>query len=148
MKIVWNKAMTLRSLLEDSEKPVLVLDDRKMLDCILQNLISNSVGHSCGGVEFSLQTENDIWLHGRNPVKTGVDMDTGQLFDKFYKVSQGQNPQGAGLGPAIVKLLAEKQQEGSVNRLNTVGNSVVYGRERWKSERLWLQGPEGFWDQE
>lgn len=106
-----------KSLTVDFEEtaPVIALADREMTTRIIQNLIRNCVQHSAGEITVRLKATQNAILLFSNPVKNASEIDTKQLFDRFYTADKARG-KSTGLGLSIVKLLAE-QMGGSVGAL-------------------------------
>ena len=93
-------------LFQQAEGNIPVWADRKLLVRVIQNLISNGIKYSAGDMEFVITQDESIALSISNPVS--VPVDTGKLFDKFYRADTSRTGEGAGLGLYICRKLVEE----------------------------------------
>lgn len=85
--------------------------DRRRLEQILENLITNACKYASNGdIEISLSLEKDnilqIYIQDHGPGIPDVDMPF--IFEKFYRGKNAFHVQGAGLGLYIVKYLVDE----------------------------------------
>ena len=85
------------------EKIVRVID-RKSLQRILSNILSNALKYSEGDLYVELKTTGEILF--RNKATSISATDVGKLFNRFFTVESSR--QSTGLGLSIAKLLTEK----------------------------------------
>jgi two-component system OmpR family sensor kinase len=91
----------------------LIVADRQRLTQALVQLAQNAAQHTCDGDVIALGSivengEARFWVRDRGP---GIPLDDQQrIFDRFARGSQGQRAEGAGLGLAIVRAIAEAHQ--------------------------------------
>ena len=91
-------------LIEISSEPAVRNLDRKALQRILSNFISNAVRYTDGDINISLDEKGRIIIS--NPAQSLSEIDVGRLFDRYYTV---ENAKGStGLGLSIARLLTEK----------------------------------------
>ena len=93
-------------LFEQAEGEIMVLADRKLLARVVQNLISNGIKYSAGEMEFLITVSDKITLSISNSISEAVD--TGKIFDKFYRSDVSRKGEGAGLGLYICQKLVEE----------------------------------------
>lgn len=89
---------------------VYVRADRKLLERILQNLLTNAVRYTAGEIDITLseREEGKILLQIDNTAENADSIDVDRLFDRFYTADPSRHGGSTGLGLAVVKLLAEK----------------------------------------
>lgn len=103
-----------------SEVPDVIIDvDRRRLEQIIENLITNACKYAGGGIiEVSLSLDKgnlEIYIQDRG---LGIpDGDMPFIFEKFYRGQNTIHEQGSGLGLYIVKYLVE-EMKGSVQLVN------------------------------
>lgn len=91
-------------LINICEEAVVRYLDRKALQRVFANIITNAVRYSDGDISISLDGKGRITVS--NPAPSLTEIDTGRLFDRYYTV---ENAKGStGLGLSIAKLLTEK----------------------------------------
>lgn len=79
-----------------ADRKIYALADRQMLIRVVQNLISNSIKYANEEVTFAINEKDDIILIVSNPVSEEID--TEQIFSKFYQSEQSRGRDGMGLG--------------------------------------------------
>ena len=90
---------------EDSDKTVIVSADPNMLNRVIQNLISNGVKYTSGGISFRAYGEKErIIVTVSNPVNTHVDV--AHIFDRFYTQDKSRS-KGSGIGLYVCRQLIE-----------------------------------------
>ena len=78
--------------------------DRRSVQRIFSNILSNALKYSAGDMEVEMKTTGEITF-SNNTDKLDVT-DVGKLFDRFYTVEDAR--QSTGLGLSIAKFLVEK----------------------------------------
>lgn len=87
-----------------SENPVIRRLDKKALQRIFGNILTNTVRYSSGDLSVTLEEDGTVIFS--NPSHSLSEIEVGRLFDRFYTV---ENAKGStGLGLSIAKLLTEK----------------------------------------
>ncbi|MDO4286050.1 MAG: HAMP domain-containing sensor histidine kinase, partial [Eubacteriales bacterium] len=89
---------------------VFLNSDYSMVERILQNLLTNAIRYSAGGIKISLkQTKGNMAvLTIENPVDGKAEINPNRLFDRFYTGDASRHNGGTGVGLAVVKLLTDK----------------------------------------
>lgn len=106
-------ALEARGLSPEIDLPtcsVYLYTDRRMMERILQNLLSNAIQYASGTVTMRLQ-QNDVCgavFTIANSIDLHAAIDTERLFERFYTGDQSRHHGGTGVGLAIVKLLTEQ----------------------------------------
>lgn len=96
------KNITPKLSLSEQEMPRML--DHAACQRVFSNILSNAVKYAAGDLRISLDDNGEIIFE--NPTQGLSEVETAQLFDRFYTV---QNAKGAtGLGLSIAKLLTEK----------------------------------------
>ncbi|MBU3914670.1 HAMP domain-containing histidine kinase, partial [bacterium] len=100
-------------------KPLKMVAERKEIEIILNNLISNAIKYNRpeGKVEVALETQKGHIVITVSDTGIGMTQkETNLLFNDFYRVktAKTQNIPGSGLGLAIIKRIIALYQ-GSVN---------------------------------
>ena len=92
------------------EHSVYIISDKKAVERIFQNLITNAIRYSEGDISISLTEKKDkeISICISNPIPSDSQLDPGRMFDRFYTGDSSRNSGGTGLGLAVVKELTEK----------------------------------------
>lgn len=91
---------------EDNGKPVYAHADRKMLTRVMQNLISNGIKYGSDRLDFTLTADEAVHISVSNPILDN-EIDTEEMFDKFYRASRSRTMGGAGIGLYICKQFVE-----------------------------------------
>lgn len=86
------------------EEKVMRVIDRKSLQRIFSNILSNALKYSEGDLYVELKTTGEIVF--RNKATSISATDVGKLFNRFFTVESSR--QSTGLGLSIAKLLTEK----------------------------------------
>lgn len=112
-----------------AEENIYVQADRKRLERVIQNLISNAVKYSVKRLEFNI--EESSGTSEKNPAYTlkiitdaTEEIDTSRIFDRFYQQDSSRTKGGAGLGLYICKNFAELMG-GSIRAEQNGGEFVV-----------------------
>ena len=87
-----------------TEKKILRSLDKKTLQRILENVISNGIKYSGGDFQIELTDYGEIIFTNTAPCLNAVQV--GRLFQRFYSVAAAR--QSTGLGLSIAKNLTEK----------------------------------------
>lgn len=105
--------------IEIPDKPLLAWGNEEALDRVLNNLISNAIGHGGEGMAVGLTLRSDdefvyvdVWDRGK-----GIDeLHQDRVFERMYTLEDSRNKsyQGSGLGLTITKRLVEAQ-EGTIH---------------------------------
>lgn len=91
------------------EKEVNIIGDKRSVERIIENLLSNVLKYAKNKVDISLKTEeNLVILKIINDVEDLKHEDLERFFDRFYMADKTRSGKGTGLGLAISKSLMEK----------------------------------------
>ncbi|MDP4088864.1 MAG: HAMP domain-containing sensor histidine kinase, partial [Bacillota bacterium] len=91
------------------EKNIYIIGDKKSVDRVIENLLSNVLKYAMDKAQVSLEaSENTATLRMSNNVAGLNSEDLEKLFDRFYMADKTRSGQGTGLGLAIAKALMEK----------------------------------------
>ncbi|MDD3362257.1 MAG: HAMP domain-containing sensor histidine kinase [Hespellia sp.] len=92
------------------EQTVVLLSDRRMIERIFQNLITNAIRYSAGNVKITLSTsENGQTLFAiENTLAQPDTIDVDRIFERFYTGDKSRHSESTGIGLAVVELLAKK----------------------------------------
>lgn len=86
-----------------------IIGDKKSLERIIENLLSNSIKYAKDHLDISLFLEDDIVvLKISNTVDNIECLEVSEIFDRFYMADKNRSGKGTGLGLSIVKSLIEK----------------------------------------
>lgn len=86
------------------EKRITRTLDKRFLERILSNLLSNARKYSKGDLKIELTEKGEITFSNRAPDLDAVQV--GRLFDRYYTVQTGK--ESTGLGLSIARTLTEK----------------------------------------
>lgn len=90
---------------QDSDKPVMAFADVRLLNRVIQNLISNGIKNTSGDIFFHLfQKNGQAVMVVSNPIHTDVDVT--HIFDRFYTQDKSGN-KGSGIGLYICRQFME-----------------------------------------
>lgn len=105
-----------------------IIGDKKFLERIIENLLSNCIKYAKDNLNISLfLQEGIIVLKISNNVDNIDCLEVSKIFDRFYMADKNRSGKGTGLGLSIVKGLIEKMN-GSINA-NTEKNTIsIYCR--------------------
>ena len=84
--------------------------NKKAIDRVLSNLMSNCLKYSKGDLEISLSEDGEICFRNYAPLVTQLDAE--RLFDRYYTVETGAMASGIGL--SIAKMLVT-QMNGTIS---------------------------------
>ena len=90
---------------EQAEENIYV--DKKKLERVIQNLISNAVKYSVKRLEFVIEYEEAPAVTLRIITDATEDIATDKIFDRFYQQDSSRTKGGAGLGLYICKSFVE-----------------------------------------
>ena len=91
------------------EHSVFITSDKKTLDRILQNLITNTIRYSEGDISITLTPgEKQVSLTIGNPITPDSQLNPERMFDRFYTGDSSRSSGGTGLGLAVVKELTAR----------------------------------------
>lgn len=117
------------SLVNQIDAPCLVNADKKAVNTILRNLISNALKFtdSGGRVSVNVKTENQLTTIEINDTGTGISAELiPTIFDLQAKRSSGtQGEKGTGLGLVLCKELVELNK-GTINVLSELGKGSSF----------------------
>ncbi|KEH92916.1 histidine kinase [Clostridium botulinum C/D str. BKT12695] len=92
-----------------------IIGDKKSLERIVENLLSNSIKYAKDSLNIALFLQDDIVeLKISNTVDNIECLDVSKIFDRFYMADKNRSGKGTGLGLSIVKSLVEKMN-GSID---------------------------------
>ena len=93
------------------EKSVFVKADRKMLERVMSNLMTNILKYAEESFFLTVEEqESGCRILMGNKVKDPASIDVEKIFDRTYRADKARSVGGAGLGLYIAKLLVEKQK--------------------------------------
>ena len=92
---------------EQAEENIYVYADKKKLERVIQNLISNAVKYSVKRLEFVIEYEEAPAVTLRIITDATEDIATDKIFDRFYQQDSSRTKGGAGLGLYICKSFVE-----------------------------------------
>jgi signal transduction histidine kinase len=93
------------------EKSVFVKADRKMLERVFNNLMTNILKYAEESFFLTVEEqESGCRILMGNKVKDPASIDVDRIFDRTYRADKARSVGGAGLGLYIAKLLIEKQK--------------------------------------
>ncbi len=97
----------------EGEGPAAVRADRRRMEQVLTNLLSNAIRYSPEGGEIWIslqQSEDRVFLDVENTTGAVPEEKLPRLFDQFYRLDESRNKAqgGTGLGLAIVKDILER----------------------------------------
>lgn len=102
-----------------SEERIVRVLDKKSVQRIFSNILSNAIKYSEGDLKIALDKSGEITFSNKAPGLTPTDV--GKLFNRFYTVESAHH--STGLGLSIAKLLTEKNG-GTINA-ELVGDELV-----------------------
>ena len=105
-----------------------VRGDIRLIERVLQNLIDNACRHSAPGcsVTLTLRAEPAAVAIEVRDTGPGIPPDSlPHIFDRHYRVDDGEDREGAGLGLAIVKRILELHGMG-IDVSSTVGEGAAF----------------------
>lgn len=92
------------------ETPVLMMGNEAALRRIIQNILKNGIDHGESRLNISLTLSEPAEadsptaiLHFENEVEHAEEIDTSQVFERFYKADAARNQTSTGLGLSIAK---------------------------------------------
>lgn len=95
--------------IEIPDENIYIAADRKSIERVIENLLSNSIKYARDKVDILLKSEKDmVTLKISNTISSLTKQDVEKLFDRFYMADKTRSGNGTGLGLAIVKGLVEK----------------------------------------
>lgn len=109
------------------EQPFLVRLDTDGYMRILNNLIQNTVAHSCAEkIEIALSKKNAHMEIVVTDNGIGIEKeDLKHIFERLYQCDKGRSEKGSGLGLSIVHQLAEKMN-GTISAKSTRGSGTSF----------------------
>lgn len=91
------------------ETKITIIGDKRSVDRVIENLLSNVLKYAKNKVEISLNASDSIVILSiSNDVTNLHQEDIEKLFDRFYMADKTRSGNGTGLGLAIAKSLMEK----------------------------------------
>jgi len=112
------------------EKDIFIMVDETAVMRVLENLISNALNHSDGGIAITLQEKDEeVNLIVSNNAFNLTEHDVQHLFDRFYMADRSRSKSSTGLGLSIAKSLMGKMDGNITAQLNE-GRLVVICK--WK----------------
>lgn len=95
--------------IEIPKENIYIVGEKKSLERIIENLLSNSIKYAEDSVEICLIVEkNIVVLKISNTAKNLTLDDVKNVFDRFYMADKTRSGKGTGLGLSIAKGLVEK----------------------------------------
>ncbi|WP_050608187.1 sensor histidine kinase [Clostridium niameyense] len=90
-------------------KNIFIIADKKLLERIIENLLSNCIKYAKDNIDIILKEENNnILLKISNTTEELNKKDVEYIFDRFYMADKTRSGKGTGLGLSIAKVLIEK----------------------------------------
>lgn len=89
-------------------KPVYFLGNSAALKRVLQNILKNALEHGGGQLKVVMENTDNIKLEIGNILPEKVNIDTTQVFEKFYKEDEARSKTSTGLGLSIAKEFVER----------------------------------------
>lgn len=102
----------LEFIMRQTEEPVWIMADPKLLWRIFDNLMSNICKYSQDNTRVYLTTvqeEKQLYITFKNISKHALDMETDELMERFVRGDLSRHTEGHGLGLSVVKSLMELQ---------------------------------------
>lgn len=91
------------------DENIYIVADKKSIERVIENLLSNSIKYAESKVHILLTTERDTAiLKISNNAKNLTEQDVEKIFDRFYMADKTRSGSGTGLGLSIVKGLVDK----------------------------------------
>ncbi len=96
-------------LIDITDKPLYINGNLQGLRRTIQNIVKNALDHGKNHISISLKEENaEIILKVSNEVDNPEEIDTTQVFERFYKSDKARSKTSTGLGLAIAKEFVSK----------------------------------------
>lgn len=97
------------------DENIYIVADKKSIERVIENLLSNSIKYAESKVHILLTTERDTAiLKISNNAKNLTEQDVEKIFDRFYMADKTRSGSSTGLGLSIVKGLVDKMN-GSIS---------------------------------
>ncbi len=92
--------------IEITEELLYIQGNEPGLRRVIQNVIKNGLDHGEKSIKIQLSHVNDgVWLKISNRVANPEEIDTSQVFERFYKADAARSKNSTGLGLSIAKEL-------------------------------------------
>lgn len=122
------KSNNLNPRIEIPKENIFVMAEKKSLERIVENLLSNVIRYAKDDASIFLKQEgSSVLLQVSNRVKDLTHEDVDKIFDRFYMADKTRSGNGTGLGLSITKALVEKMH-GSITADMTSNVLNVYCR--------------------
>jgi len=115
-------------LAEIAERPPPARADRERLEQVVGNLLANAVRHTPPGGLVAVVVDADkegVRVEVRDTGEGIAHDDLPRVFERFYRGSNGDRADGAGLGLALAKELVEAM-DGSIEAASVPGEGSVF----------------------
>jgi signal transduction histidine kinase len=114
-------------LVGESTRGLVVAVTARLLDVVLQNLVTNAIRHAGAGARIEVRARGLAGAVELEVQDTGVGIPAEHLdrvFERFYRVEHARSTPGTGLGLAIVKHIAE-EYGGRATAESSVGTGTL-----------------------
>jgi len=99
----------LQPKLQIPNESIYIIAEKKSLERVIENLISNAIKYASGNVSIYLEAySNKVLLKITNTVTNLSSEDVEKIFDRFYMADKTRSDSGTGLGLSIAAALVEK----------------------------------------
>lgn len=118
--------VTIHSEIVNAEKPILL--DKFHLTTAINNVLENAVKYGCQNIVIKAKLENSLFTIGIQDDGIGIPKSKQpMLFEKFYRVEQGNlhNVRGLGLGLYYVDQIV-KAHQGSIKVVSDLGKGAYF----------------------